>query len=169
MHVGTWNVQRMLLISDANIFIDFDCCGLIAELFQVPNDIAVPDVLFIEELEERHPGLPDMGLPILSVSEQGVSYAEKLQLQYIRPSPNDLLALSLARELSCPLVTGDNHLRKAALAEKVELKGTLWLMQRMIEKGIVSIDAATAAFKTMREEKRRLPWNKVKQMLDSMR
>jgi len=158
----------MLLVSDANIFIDFDCCGLIAELFQLPNDIAVPDVLFVEELEEMHPELTDMGLILKTVSGQGVEYAVELQQQYIQPSPNDLLALSLARELDCTLVTGDGYLRKAATKEKVALKGSIWLMQRMIEENIVTVETVKQAFATMKQEKRRLPWSKAKQMLDSM-
>ena len=44
----------MLLVSDANIFVDFECAGLTTQLFQLPVTIAVPDILFYEELEEMH-------------------------------------------------------------------------------------------------------------------
>jgi len=159
----------MLLISDANIFIDFDCCGLIAELCALPDTIAVPDILFIEELEEQHSDLLDLGVIMMELSEQSVQYAEQLHIAHQELSINDLLALSLAREQSCPLVTGDSNLRKVAQLEKVIIKGSLWLMQRMIEERIVTIEVAEEAFKTMRINKRRLPWVDVRKMLEQIK
>jgi len=159
----------MLLISDSNVFIDFDCCGLISQLFALPEDIAVPDILFYEELEEQHSELTGLGLMLLEVSDVGVEYAQGLKLEFNQPSANDLLALSLAREKDCPLVTGDGNLRVVAKREKVELKGSIWIMQRLIEERIVTTDEAAVAFKTMRDEKRRLPWLATKRMLDEMK
>ncbi len=155
----------MLLISDANVFIDFDCCGLLPGLFSLSDEIAVPDVLYHEELEQRHPELIALGLILMKVTEAGVAYVEKLQMEFDEPGINDLLALSLAREQSCPLITGDRNLRHVAKREKVDLKGTLWVMRRMIEQEIVEISQAKSAFETMREKKRRLPWAKARQML----
>ena len=48
----------MLLVSDANIFIDFEVSELTAKLFQLPHDIVVPDTLYQQELRARHPHLP---------------------------------------------------------------------------------------------------------------
>ena len=39
-----------LLISDANIFIDFEEAGLLEALFRLPETIGVPDLLFEDEL-----------------------------------------------------------------------------------------------------------------------
>ena len=36
-----------LLISDSNILIDLDCCGLLPKVFKLPFQIAVPDVLYL--------------------------------------------------------------------------------------------------------------------------
>ena len=112
----------MLLISDSNVFIDFDCCGLLTELFALPENIAVPNILFYEELEEQHSELTDLGLMLLEVSDVGVDYAQALKREFNQPSVNDLLALSLAREQDCPLVTGDGSLRVVAKREKVAMK-----------------------------------------------
>jgi len=34
----------VLIVSDANIFIDMDCAGLTARMFRLPEEFAVPDV-----------------------------------------------------------------------------------------------------------------------------
>src|SRR3972149_5500331 len=44
----------LLLISDANILIDMEDGNLIPVIFQLPYEIAVPDILFELELRERH-------------------------------------------------------------------------------------------------------------------
>jgi hypothetical protein len=51
-----------LLISDANILIDIEEGQLISQLFQLPYQFCVPDILFAEELEEQHSDLLHKGL-----------------------------------------------------------------------------------------------------------
>jgi len=65
----------MLLINDANILIDFDCCGLLEGLFQIPDELAVPDILFDEELKARHPELPGLGLRVMGLSGTAIDEA----------------------------------------------------------------------------------------------
>ena len=48
-----------LLISDTNIFIDFQEGKLLEELFQLTATIGVPDLLFEDELREQHEHLLD--------------------------------------------------------------------------------------------------------------
>ena len=68
----------MRLISDANIFIDFECAGLTKPLFRLPMMIAVPDILFYEELEEMHSDLLSLGLTLNS------AVAEELWVQSVQ-------------------------------------------------------------------------------------
>jgi hypothetical protein len=44
----------LLLISDANILIDMEVSGLLAPMFSMEYRFAVPDVLYVEELERQH-------------------------------------------------------------------------------------------------------------------
>jgi hypothetical protein len=52
----------MLLISDASILIDIECGELTSAMFSLPWQFAVPDILFEEELAERHGHLMQFGL-----------------------------------------------------------------------------------------------------------
>ena len=154
-----------LLISDANIFIDMEAGGLIAPMFKLPETFAVPDILFMEELVEYHPELPGHGLRVMSLTEETVAESMRLRQQHRHPSQNDLFALALAKQESCPLLTGDRRLRDVAKQEGVVLKGTLWLIERMVEEVIISVDGAADAYEGMRREKRRLPWAEVTKQL----
>lgn len=159
----------MLLISDANILIDMDVGGLLEAMFRLEEGFAVPDVLYIEELEEQHGELPALGLQVLPLQDEGVEAAMALLDVYHGPSTNDLFALQLARQENCPLLTGDGALREAATTEGVELRGTLWLVEAMVERNIISVDRASAAYDEMKRNGRRLPWPEVDKQIKRLR
>lgn len=158
-----------LIVSDANIFIDMEVGGLTRLMFQIEEEIAVPDVLYEEELREHHGDLPGLGLRILSVHEEFVAEAVLLRAAYPGAGTNDLLALALAKQEKCPLLTGDAALRQAAAAERVQVMGTVWLVGQMLGCGLLTADAAGAAYAKMREGGRRLPWDEADRQLESVR
>lgn len=160
----------LLLISDANILIDMEAGELMEKLFQLPIQFAIPDILYWEEIEPGAPGLEDQGMRILEVTSEYVAYAAGLQAKYgANPSPNDYLALALAKQEGCPLLTGDQALKLAAQQEDVTVKGTVWLLRTMVENQLLSIDDALAALALMKEGKRRLPWIDAERILNGLR
>ena len=151
-----------LLISDTNIIIDLDVCGLLEPMFDLPFSFGVPDILYLEELEEAHGNLPGFGLQVMQLNSQSVSRVSALT------SANDLFALILAQQESCPLVTGDGALRSAAREEGVEVKGTIWIIEQMIMHEIIDHDAARKAFDVMKEKRRFLPWVQAYGMIEKL-
>ena len=158
-----------LLISDSNIFIDMESGGLLEHMFRLPEEFAVPDVLYIEELRERHSNLPGYGLRVLGMDGHVVADAVRLRRVYRKASQNDLFALALAISLECPIITGDRHLREAAMAEGAELLGTLWLVERLVRERLIEVADAERAYEAMRNDRRRLPWSEVSLQLARLR
>ena len=154
-----------LLISDTNIIIDLDVCGLVQKMFDLPYTFTVPDVLYIEELEEHHGDLPAYGLQIKTLGAERVDYAVALQTENIKTNANDLFALALAKQEDCPLLTGDGALRDLAAVEQVEIRGTIWIIEQMLQEGILNPDQAKEAFRAMKDSYRRLPWKEAENML----
>lgn len=158
----------LAFISDANILIDVEVGGLLAPMFSLGYQFAVPDVLYYEELAEQHAHWRDMGLIVKSLPAEGVARVQALSQKYKRPSRNDLFALALAEQEQCPLLTGDAALRNAAETEQVEVKGTIWLVTEMVRKQCVTATVARVAFKAMQEQGRRLPWELAHSMLNTL-
>lgn len=156
-----------LLISDANIIIDMKAGDLLRLMFRFDATFAVPDLLFEEELRADDPDLPQLGLELLELHAETVAYADALIAKYRRlgASINDLLALALARQEKCPLLTGDLRLRAAAQDEGVEMHGTLWLIEQMLKGRTITVKQADTAYDRMRQARRRLPWGEVEQQL----
>ena len=156
-----------LLISDANILIDVNAGGLLRSMFRLKFAFAVPDTLFEEELREHHPNLRYLGLQILELDGETVEYAGRLVQKYAATGAgtNDLLALALAWQEECPLLTGDPRLRGAAEPEEIEVHGTLWLIAQMLDARLIGPKRARQAYDAMRKADRRLPWDEVEEQL----
>jgi predicted nucleic acid-binding protein len=160
----------LLLISDANILIDMEAGELLERLFRLPMQLAIPDVLYWEEIEPGTSGLQELGLQVMEVTGDYVAYALGLSAKYgSAPSSNDYLALALAKQEDCPLLTGDQALKAVALAENVSVMGTLWLIRAMVENQLLTVDAAFAALARMKARNRRLPWGDAERILNSLR
>ncbi|OGV32302.1 MAG: hypothetical protein A3E88_05655 [Legionellales bacterium RIFCSPHIGHO2_12_FULL_35_11] len=52
----------LLLISDTSVLIDIEHGELTSAMFSLPWQFAVPDILFLEELAEKHAHLLEFGL-----------------------------------------------------------------------------------------------------------
>lgn len=160
-----------LLISDANIIIDMNTGGLLRLMFRFDATFAVPDVLYEEELRTDHPELLRLGLKLLELRGDTVAYAGRLVEKYrsLGASINDLVALALASQERCPLLTGDGRLRTAGQTEGIDVHGTLWLIEEMVKAGTITVKQAEAGYAKMREAARRLPWDEVDRQLRSFK
>jgi predicted nucleic acid-binding protein len=166
VRAARWSpVTARAVVSDANILIDFEEGGLVEPIFQLGIVLAVPDVIWAEEPETRHARLRARGLSVLGLEAAAIDDTLSLARRYRRPSRNDLMALALARQEACSLLTGDTHLRNAAKAEGVEVHGTLWLARELLSARLVSPAAMRTAFTVMRDRGRRLPWPLVDELL----
>ena len=154
-----------LLISDANILIDLEEGQLIELMFQLPYQFAIPDILFVEELEQEHEHLLELGLMMSGLTGETMAYAMELIPRYTNASRNDCFALALATQEECTLLTGDKALRQAAETESVLVRGTLWLVELMVRQQLISVGQAHEAYQRMKESGRRLPWKVAEAML----
>ncbi|MCD6046266.1 MAG: hypothetical protein K0R48_1429 [Gammaproteobacteria bacterium] len=155
----------LLIVSDTSVLIDIEQGELTSAMFSLPWQFAVPDILFASELAERHSHLLQCGLMNKTLNGDLVAEAYFLHQKYIRTSVNDMLALTLAKHESCQLLTGDRALREAAKELNVEVHGTIWLVEQMIQSEKITVEVANAGFQRMKEAGSRLPWGEVEVML----
>ncbi len=160
-------MTQQLLISDANILIDMEKGGITRQMFQLDAVFAVPDLLYEEELREEHPHLPELGLRTLELSEENVAWAAELVVRYKKTgaSIHDMLALALARQEQTTLLTGDGKLRIVAAEEHIAVRGTLWLVEQLMDARILTVQQTADAYDRMKAARRRLPWDEVERQL----
>lgn len=156
----------LLIVSDTSVLIDIECGQLTRAMFSLPWKYAVPDILFFEELSDRHAHLLKLGLISKTMNGELIEKAYKLRLKYPKTSVNDLLALILAKHENSQLLTGDKALRDTACELKVVVHGTIWLVEQMIKYEKITVETAQVSFQRMRKMGSRLPWREVEKMLN---
>jgi predicted nucleic acid-binding protein len=160
--------MQQLLISDTNILIDLEEGELITALFRLPYHFQVPDILYAEELEDQHSHLLSMGLSQKELSPETLIYAQRVMQNISGPSRNDCFALALARQESCPLLTGDKALRSAAKNEAIDVRGTIWVVEELIHHQLITPEQAHHTYNLMKARGRRLPWEQAFKRLETM-
>lgn len=157
----------LLLISDANVLIDLEAGEITEVFFKLPYQFATPDVLYEEEIAEGSPYLLDMGLKTLTVESEYIDYALALTDEHgEEPGFYDMLALALAKQEACPLLTGDSNLRTLAGRQGADIRGTLWVFSELIEFGLLTKERTLQSLELMKKRKRRLPWKDAKKHID---
>ena len=164
-------MANKLLISDANILIDMIVGGLLDDIFRLDYEFGLPDVLFEYELRENHADLPDKGLQVMALESVAVEDTGRLyQIHHSSGvSVNDCMALALAKQEDCPLLTGDSALRQVSILEDVEVRGTIWLVAELMEAKVITVDQAAQAYDAMRADGSRLPWKDVDAQIKKFR
>lgn len=148
----------MVIINDTNIWIDLKLTNIIEKVFLLPYELAVPDILYNDELKDMDGELLEAnGIKIIEMTNDEVVETAERSGMTNRVSFNDLTTLVVAKSRGYILVTGDGNLRKIAKSENVELRGTIWLIDEMVSNNILDIGEAALICKKLLQLKRRLP------------
>ncbi|SEV85625.1 PIN domain-containing protein [[Clostridium] fimetarium] len=91
------------------------------------------------------------GLLTLELTEDEFFYAFGIREKHPQLSSYDALALAIAKKLGFVLLTGDKRLRKAAVEEGVEIRGTLWVFDELLHEKIVTEQEYTEFMKQIKQ------------------
>ncbi|WP_199197343.1 hypothetical protein [Chroococcidiopsis sp. CCALA 051] len=87
-----------VLVSDTSVLVDLERGGLLKATFSLPVTMAVPDLLYAQELSNYNgERLLNLGLQILELDDQGVEMAINYREQVRAISLPDSFALVLAK------------------------------------------------------------------------
>lgn len=130
-----------ILVSDTSVVIDLERAGLLEEMFLLPFEFAVPDLLFRRELAgELGDRLLHLGLRIEELTSVELRRATAVNRQHAQLSVPDTFAFAIAESRGWGLLTGDGTLRALALAEQVDMHGVLWLLDQLADGNHVGFD-----------------------------
>ena len=122
----------ILLVSDTSILIDLERAGLLESAFSGDWAMIVPDLLYERELlAENGPYLRSLGLGVVELSPDEVSFAQAVKRSRPALSLADCFALTCAQRKNHVLLSGDKVLRAEARARNSVVYGVLWLLDQM--------------------------------------
>jgi predicted nucleic acid-binding protein len=147
----------VILVTDANVWIDLDNGELTALVFALPHDFVSPDVVVNELGDELGGRLVDQGLTKLARETETDAEFAALRAHYRHPSDEDLYALLLAIEQRWGLLTGDRELREVAEEHGLEVHGLLWVLDELVAAELLAARGAARALQTILDQGARLP------------
>ena len=157
----------MELVTDANVWRDLHVGQVLASAFELKATFVVTDLMFAELYIPPGSMLQTWGLQIVSLDGEELEEVIELGGRYPRPSRQDLSGLFLAESI---LLTGDGALRAAAENAEVEVHGTLWVMDQLVDSETIAPREGARALQLMADHpKRRLPMKELQKRVRKWR
>jgi hypothetical protein len=121
-----------VLVSDTSVIIDLERGSLLQDVFRLPFEFAVPDLLFRRELQgPLGAQLTALGLRVEELTPDEVTRATSVRRANLALSVPDAFAFSLATVRGWTLLTGDGGLRQLAVSTGLSVHGVLWLLDQL--------------------------------------
>lgn len=138
-----------IAVQDANVLIDLELAGLFDLWFQTGIETHTTDFIRVELKKGGH----DQALAYFAsgqVREHQLSFEEIMAVSKLereigsKAKFNDCSVLFLALKLDAMLLSGDKPLRKAGNERRIEVHGTLWIFDQLVEKKLLPPGIAAA-------------------------
>ena len=154
-------MKKVVVVNDTNVFIDLLDIGLLEEFFSLPWEIHTTDFVMLELLREGQQAL------VSSYRDKGKLYVpvfegeEMLEIARMYQNNNisftDYTVWYYAKKNKYILLTGDRKLRTASLKGGVEVHGTIYILDSLVNCGILSYERAIEKLKLLYKSNTRLP------------
>lgn len=121
-------------VKDANIFIDMESMGIF-DLWQKLGYQTLTTSLIVQELEAggHQEAIAYIEADTIQVRDPSLESTEKLFNELSRISLPDASVLCLALETKALLLTGDRTLRIAGEVRQVEVHGSIWILDQLVQ------------------------------------
>jgi len=130
----------MLLVSDANIFMDLEKIGLLIEFSKLDIEISTSDFVFNELNEKQQMIVKSLNIEIytLDANELMVFFTEYQALGQVKISSQDYSIYYFAKKYEAYLLSNDKALRKFSNKNSVDVKGIFYILDLIIEQSNLS-------------------------------
>lgn len=131
----------MLLISDANIFIDLEKIDLINLCTCIPHEIVTTDFVFNELYPHQQSILKRLNIRALEFSgEEVIDFMQQYgSFGQIGISAPDYSLIYKAKQTSSSIMSGDKALRNFATSEKIPILGIFFLLDLFLKQKLLSL------------------------------
>jgi hypothetical protein len=151
-----------IAVQDANVLIDLELAGLFDLWFQTGIETHTTDFIRVELEKGGHV----QALAYFEsghVKEHGLTYEEIMVVSELereigsKAKFNDCSVLFLALKLDAILLSGDKPLRNAGKEKQIEVHGTLWIFDQLVEMKLLPPGIAASKLEYLRSLDRFFP------------
>lgn len=168
-------IEETLVISDTNILLDLISMNLLEEFFSLPCGFRTTDFVMNEIVQPVQQKMIDKfveGKRLEVVSFDSFDLSEIIAMFSSSTNNVSLTDCSVwyhAKRTDGRLLTGDGKLRRSAEADNVKVAGILYIMDNLLEYGIIDKNTAADLLEQLMQINMRLPKGECEKRLLSWR
>lgn len=151
-----------IAVQDANVIIDLELASLLDLWFQAGVETHTTDLIKYELEDGEH----QQALAYFQsghIIEHELSADELFEVSALeievnsKAKFNDCSVLYLSRKIGAMLISGDKPLRRAGKDRHIEVHGTLWIFDLLVDEKLITPKLAAAKLRHLLDQKRFLP------------
>lgn len=163
-----------LIITDSSVFFDIIKIQALSEFFTLNFEICTTDfvkgeILESEQKEQIEIFIRSRQLIVFELSEQEIEEIENFKTKRFFKTLVDKTVLWKAKQLKCPLLTGDAKLRSEAIEQGVTVHGSLWVIKIMVESEVVTPNAGIEFLEKLKTSNDRLPLEEIEKLIKKLK
>lgn len=163
-----------LIITDSSVFFDIIKIQALPEFFALDFEICTTDfvrgeILESEQREQIEIFIRSHQLIVFELSEKEIEEIENFKTKRFFKTLIDKTVLWKAKQLKCPLLTGDAKLRSEATDQGITVHGSLWVIQIMVESKVVTANAGIEFLEKLKISNDRLPLDEIEKLIKKLK
>ena len=165
--------KEIIVVNDTNVFIDLHSIGLLEEFFSLPWEVHTTDLVMLELVRQwqneevsqyKTKGL--LHIPFLNEKEMQIIVNMMMNFEGItNVSLADCSVWYYARENNYILLTGDRKLKGVSSLDGVEVHGTIFIFDKMVQHKVRTPAIAADKLEQLYSINRRLPKSEIDQRI----
>lgn len=161
-----------LVVTDTSVFIDLMDVGALAHFFalgfEVHTTLFVVDELNAEQSTQLLPFIGSRALVVDHFDGATISIVEALETR-TGLSFTDRSIIHLALLLKATLLSGDGGIRKECAARRMQLHGSIWVVEQLWMRGLLAPVPAITCLEYLRTHNPRLPVADIEALIERIR
>jgi len=163
-----------LIITDSSVFFDIIKIQALPEFFALNFEICTTDFVKGEILESKQREqieifIRSQKLTVFELSEAEIEEVEKFKTKRFFKTLIDKTVLWKAKQLNCPLLTGDGKLSSEAIDQGVTVHGSLWVIRTLVEQKIITAEKGIEFLEKLKISNDRLPLEEIEKLIKKLK
>jgi hypothetical protein len=163
-----------LIITDLNVLFDLYHLGVLPEFFALNAEISISsfvynEIVFSNQLKEfeTYKRSKQLNVIILTEEEQ-VSVCQFTTMMNLKSIP-DKMMLWKSIQFQCALLTCDIKLKKAAIDHGIEVYGSVWIIEKMVEENALIASKAIELLERLKMVNDRLSIEEIDKVIKKLK
>jgi predicted nucleic acid-binding protein len=163
-----------IIITDTNILFDVIKIGALPEFFSLDYEICTTVFVIHEILPSPQKELIETfirakKLIVYNFTEEEIEEIQNFNTQRDLKRFTDKSVIWKSLQLNCPLLTGDQRMREEAEKMRIEVHGSIWIIDELVTKTLISNEKAIVLLEQLLITNSRLPKDEIEKRINKLK